>query len=107
MQQISAQQLDAWLRDAARTRPQLIDVREPWEFDVCHIAGSTAMPLNSLPARWMTLDKEADIVMVCHHGARSFQAGLFLEQQGFSRIINLHGGVAAWAQQVDPAMPRY
>jgi rhodanese-related sulfurtransferase len=45
--------------------------------------------------------------MICHHGARSFQVGMFLEQQGFTSVINLHGGVAAWARDVDPTMPTY
>jgi rhodanese-related sulfurtransferase len=53
------------------------------------------------------LKRDEDIVMVCHHGARSFQAGMFLEQMGFSSITNLQGGVAAWARDVDPAMPTY
>jgi rhodanese-related sulfurtransferase len=46
-------------------------------------------------------------VVICHHGARSYQVCMFLEQQGFGKLYNLHGGVAAWAQQVDPAMPTY
>jgi rhodanese-related sulfurtransferase len=63
--------------------------------------------MRALPARTMELARDAEIVMICHHGARSFQAGLFLEQQGFAKVINLQGGVAAWARDVDPAMPTY
>lgn len=107
MQQISANQLKEWLADGQRNAPVLLDVREPWEYEKCHIAGSQLMPMRSLPARYLELARESDIVVICHHGARSFQVGMFLEQQGFTGIINLHGGVAAWARDADPAMPTY
>jgi rhodanese-related sulfurtransferase len=107
MRQMTAAQLKQWLDDPQRAKPVLLDVREPWEFAHCRIAGSLSMPMRGIPVRFRELDKEADIVMVCHHGARSFQAGMFLEQMGFAGIINLHGGVAAWARDVDPAMPTY
>jgi rhodanese-related sulfurtransferase len=96
-----------WLADPQRAKPVLLDVREPWEFETCRIAGSLSMPMRGIPARYHELKRDAEIVMVCHHGARSFQAGMFLEQMGFTGIINLHGGVAAWARDVDPAMPTY
>ena len=107
MQQMTASQLKTWLDDDERSKPVLLDVREPWEFQTCKIASSQSMPMRSVPGRYMELDREADIVVVCHHGARSFQVGLFLEQQGFANIINLYGGVAAWARDVDPSMPTY
>ena len=107
MRQLSAPQLRDWLADAGRTKPLLLDVREPWEFETCRIAGSLSMPMRGIPARYHELKRDEDIVMVCHHGARSFQAGMFLEQMGFSSITNLQGGVAAWARDVDPAMPTY
>jgi rhodanese-related sulfurtransferase len=107
MRQLSAAQLGEWLADAQRTRPVLLDVREPWEFATCSIAGSQSMPLRGLPARYREIRPDQDIVMICHHGARSFQAGMFLEQMGFTGIINLQGGVAAWARDVDPTMPTY
>ena len=107
MEQISATMLNAWLTDATRTKPVMVDVREPWELERCRIEGAQAMPLSSLPLQMNSLAREADTVMICHHGARSFQAGMFLEQQGFSHIINLQGGVAAWARDVDSTMPTY
>ena len=107
MRQLSASQLKDWLADPQRSNPVLLDVREPWEFQTCRIAGSISMPMRAIPARYQELERDADIVMVCHHGARSFQAGMYLEQVGFGNIINLHGGVAAWARDVDPAMPTY
>jgi rhodanese-related sulfurtransferase len=107
MQQITANQLKAWLDDPQRENPQLVDVREPWEFETCKIAGAQLVPMRSIPARHTELNKDVDLVVICHHGARSFQVGQFLEQQGFTRIINLTGGVAAWAHDVDPTMPTY
>ncbi len=107
MRQFSASQLKDWLADAGRDKPVLLDVREPWEFETCRIPGSISMPMRGIPARYPELRRDQDIVMVCHHGARSFQAGMFLEQMGFTSIINLQGGVAAWARDVDPTMPTY
>ena len=92
---------------AGGEKPVLLDVREPWEFEICHIEGSQPMPMGSVPARAGELDAQAETVVICHHGARSAQVGMFLERQGFENVINLAGGVAAWAAQVDPAMPRY
>jgi len=107
MDQITATQLNARLADSAQPPPVLLDVREPWEFAICHIPASILMPLQSVPARHTELPCGAEIVVICHHGARSFQAGMFLEQNGFGAVINLQGGVAAWARDVSPAMPTY
>lgn len=107
MRQLTAPQLRDWLADPARRQPVLLDVREPWEIETCRMAGATPMPMRSVPARFHELDRDAEIVVVCHHGARSYQVAAFLEQQGFANVHNLYGGVAAWAQQVDPTMPTY
>ncbi len=107
MQQLSASQLKAWLDDPARDKPVLLDVREPWELDVCRLSEARSMPMRSVPARHMELKRDAETVIICHHGARSYQVAMFLEFEGFSRIHNLYGGLAAWARDVDPAMPTY
>lgn len=107
MQQMSAAQLAEWLADETRPSPVLLDVREPWEFHAAHIDGSLPMPMNTVPARQEELDPEAPIVCICHHGMRSLQVASFLERNGFTHVVNLSGGVHAWAQQVDPAMPTY
>ncbi len=88
-------------------RPVLLDVREPQEYDICHIPDSVLIPMQQIPQRLNELNKEQEIVVICHHGMRSAQVGMFLEQNGFKNIINLMGGVAAWAEDVDPKMPRY
>lgn len=107
MEQISATLLHSWLADAGRTKPVLIDVREPWEIEHCRIEGAILIPLSTVPSHLPALDREADTVLICHHGARSFQAGMYLEQQGFAHVFNLHGGVAAWARDVDSSMRTY
>ena len=107
MQQITPVQLKEWLDDPARNKPVLIDVREPWEFELCRIPGASLMPMSTIPARVAELDSAADTVLICHHGGRSMQTAMFLQQQGFAKLFNMAGGVAAWATQVDPAMPQY
>lgn len=107
MEQISASFLHTWLSDQSRTKPVLIDVREPWELERCCIAGAISIPLASIPSQTADLARDADTVLICHHGARSFQAGMFLGQHGFSHLFNLQGGVAAWARDVDPQMQTY
>lgn len=109
MQQISPRALLQWLEHPSRAKPRLLDVREPWEYQYCHIPGSDLMPMHSVPARLEELDRHADTVVICHHGMRSMQVARFLEHAGFdpARIHNLQGGVAGWAQTVDPDMPTY
>lgn len=107
MQHITATDLAGWLNDTGRPQPFLLDVRENWEFETCHIAGSTLMPMQTIPARLDDLDEDAEIVCICHHGARSLNVAAFLEHHGFSKVSNLTGGIHAWAVQVDSSMPKY
>lgn len=107
MHQLSVTALKAWLDDPARPRPVLLDVREPWEYETAKLHGSTLVPMRAIPARVQELDREADTVVICHHGGRSMQVAMFLERAGFGRVYNLAGGVDAWARQVDPSMATY
>jgi rhodanese-related sulfurtransferase len=107
VKQISPGQLAAWLADASRPKPVLLDVREPWEYQKAHIAGSMLVPMGELPARLAELDAEREVVAICHHGGRSMQMAMLLEASGFSRVHNLSGGVDAWSRAVDPAVPIY
>jgi rhodanese-related sulfurtransferase len=107
MKTVTAPELAAWLADAQRPRPLLLDVREPWEFQVCNIAGSEHVPMQALPGKLDELDAERDIICICHHGVRSLHVAMFLARQGFERVYNLTGGVDAWARTVDTAMPTY
>jgi rhodanese-related sulfurtransferase len=107
MQHLTAPELATRLADPARPAPVLLDVREPWEFEKCSIADSVPIAMNTIPARMQELDPEAEIVCICHHGARSMQVAAFLERQGFTNVTNLTGGIHAWAQQVDPTVAMY
>jgi rhodanese-related sulfurtransferase len=107
MQQIRARQLADWLADTSRPSPLLLDVRESWEYELCHLPGSQLMPMHTVPLRSDELDRERDIVVICHHGGRSMQVAMFLEHKGFARLHNLSGGVDAWACDIAPDMHRY
>ena len=85
----------------------LLDVREPHEFSMAKIEGSTLIPLGTLPASLNQLDPNDEIVALCHKGMRSADAVGFLLQQGFNNIKNLVGGIDAWSVQVDQTVPRY
>lgn len=106
MQSISPERLKELL-DRGESAPRLIDVRDPWEFEICRIAGSENIPLSELPSLAAQMDRERETVFICHHGMRSQQLADFLESSGFTRIMNLDGGVDAWARSIDPDMPQY
>lgn len=91
----------------AADAPYLLDVREPREYDYCHVEGSVLIPMAELPRRASELPADREIVAICHHGARSFQAAVFLRQSLGLDVANLQGGLAAWARQVDPSMKQY
>lgn len=93
--------------ESKQDRPLLLDVREPWELAICRIEGSESIPMQRIPQSLGQIDRQRPIVCICHHGIRSFQVARFLEYQGFTRVINLEGGVAAWARDLDPAMATY
>lgn len=107
MQHLTAPELATWIADPHRTTPLLLDVREPWEYETCHIADSQLIPMQSIPARINELEEDQQVVCICHHGARSMSVAAFLERNHFTNVINLTGGVHAWAQQVDSTMPVY
>ncbi|SPE34155.1 putative adenylyltransferase/sulfurtransferase MoeZ (Includes: Sulfur carrier protein CysO adenylyltransferase; Sulfur carrier protein CysO sulfurtransferase) [Acidobacteriia bacterium SbA2] len=85
----------------------LIDVREPHEFQICRIPGSTLIPLGEIPNRMHELDSASEIVVHCRSGQRSARAVEFLMKAGFQKIHNLKGGILAWSDQVDPSLPKY
>jgi adenylyltransferase/sulfurtransferase len=87
----------------------LLDVRQPWEHEAARIAGSVLIPLNDLPARLgeLKLEPGQTLVTYCHAGMRSMRAAQFLEQSGFSGVLSLAGGIAAWSAQVDSSIPQY
>ncbi|MBL8708846.1 MAG: sulfurtransferase [Rhodospirillaceae bacterium] len=86
---------------------RMLDVREPWEHKICRIENSHLIPLADLADRSDELSDDMPLVVICHHGARSFHATLWLRQQGFANAVNLAGGIDAWAVEIDPGMQRY
>ena len=103
MVQITAIELNEWLKDAERSDPLLLDVREPDEFAAYRIEGAKLIPMRTIPARLHEIDRKADVVMICRSGARSYHAGMFLKQNGFERVYNLAGGVIAWSSDIERA----
>jgi rhodanese-related sulfurtransferase len=93
--------------DGAENPPLLIDVREPWEYALCHIDNSTLIPMSQVPNVINKLSREQETFLICHHGVRSQRVGLLLKDSGFEKIVNVAGGINAWARQVDLAMSTY
>ena len=85
---------------------QLIDVREPHEYQICNLGGYL-IPLGDLPARMNELDSSREIVAHCRSGVRSAKAVTLLRQAGFAKVKNLAGGILAWSDKVDPSLPKY
>jgi adenylyltransferase/sulfurtransferase len=85
----------------------LIDVREPFEYEIARIEGSRLIPLGELENRISDLPKTGMLVMQCHSGGRSEHAARILREAGFENAVNLEGGIDAWSVEVDPAVPRY
>ena len=102
---ISVQELKARF-DRGET-PQIIDVREPFEFEICRLPGAVLIPLAQLPARLSEIASEREVILQCKVGARSARAAAFLRGQGFANARNLTGGILAWIDQVDPTLPKY
>ena len=96
---------------AARRRqphpPVVLDVREPWEHQIAHIAGARLVPLGSLGAALSTFDPSAEYVVYCHHGIRSERALGILKAAGIANARHLSGGIDSWSVDVDPALARY
>jgi adenylyltransferase/sulfurtransferase len=85
---------------------QLIDVREPHEFQICNLKGEL-IPLAQLPGKLGSLNKDAHIVVHCRSGGRSAKAVTAMRQQGFKNVWNMAGGTLAWSDMIDPSMPKY
>jgi rhodanese-related sulfurtransferase len=85
----------------------LLDVREPFEVATCAIAGSTSIPMRQIPEALPDLPRDRLILALCHHGGRSLRVTQFLRANGFEQVTNVAGGIDAWAQQIDPSLPRY
>ncbi|MGR9072213.1 MAG: rhodanese-like domain-containing protein [Gammaproteobacteria bacterium] len=92
-------------REEAAT--MLLDVREPFEFQFARIAGSVLVPMAQIHQGLDVIDRQRDIVVICHHGIRSQQVAEYLIYRGFEKVFNLTGGIDAWSLDCDPDVPRY
>ena len=116
MQHITPTQLRDWSTPAQAQLPDgqlpvVLDVREPWELQTASVKPQgfelVAMPMRSVPARVTELGRSHPIACLCHHGGRSAQVAMFLINNGFEQVVNIHGGIHAWAQTLDPSVPTY
>ncbi len=105
IQSITPQQLQ--LKKQSQPGLKILDVRETSEFEVAHIADSLLIPLSLIPLKLDQLNRDEELVVLCHHGVRSMMACRFLAQAGFEKLYNLLGGIDAWSQECDPSVPRY
>ena len=114
IEQIRPAALSGWLHAVAGEgvpQPVVLDVREPWEVQTASVAPDgfrlVAIPMQEIPGRLAELDPGTPVACLCHHGARSQRVAMFLQQQGHAPVANLAGGIDAWSQERDPAVPRY
>lgn len=114
IEQLSLENFAAWCSGAMPRQPLVLDVREPWEVQTASVKpdGFTllCMPMQSIPARVAELEQfgaDHPIACLCHHGIRSQQVVRYLMGQGFTDVVNLQGGIEAWAQQVDTSVAQY
>jgi adenylyltransferase/sulfurtransferase len=91
----------------AREQFTLIDVREPWEYEIAKISGARLIPLGELEDRLTEVPRDGIVVVQCHSGVRSEHGAWLLKQAGFENVYNLEGGIEAWSSEVDPTVPRY
>lgn len=104
--EVSVHDLRTALDDPSAT-VQVLDVREPMEHQIVSLPGTTLIPLGELPHRFEELDPDRPCYVLCHHGIRSLRAAAFLAAQGFRDARSVRGGIAAWADEIDPSVPRY
>ena len=101
--EIEPLELDARMR--AGESPQMLDVREPAEWNLSHLAGAHHLPMGRLQHELPPLDREQELVVICRSGNRSQRAAAYLREAGFQRVRNLTGGLARWRRDVDPSLP--
>lgn len=113
IEQVTPRDLPHWLAQAGADgdAPLLLDVREPAEWQIASVRAEGAellqLPMQAIPPRLHELDPDRPVAVLCHHGGRSMQVAMFLQQHGFARVANVAGGIDAWSAQIDPSIPRY
>lgn len=105
MKQFTAEQLKDYIE--AGKDAVILDVRERWEFETCHLENSLHICMSEIPARLDEIDPDNEIIVLCHFGSRSRQVIAYLQTKGYNNLINLEGGIDAWAKSIDTTMPQY
>ncbi len=105
MDEISPQDLKS--RFERGQRPVLLDVRQDWETKLCRLENAMHIPLEEIEFRTEELNPDDEIVVYCHQGVRSAAVATYLREQGFTKAVNLAGGLDLWARTVEPTMRRY
>ena len=115
--QLNAADFPSWRDDAAagNASPVVLDVREPWELQTASVRADgfalLHIPMRDIPAQLAELQQshgaDQPIACLCHHGMRSLQVATYLQQNGFTQVVNLQGGIDAWSKQLDPSVPAY
>ena len=85
----------------------LIDVREPWETQLCRLESALLIPMQQIPEHLDTLPTDRRLLIMCHHGGRSLSVTKYLRTQGRLAVSNVAGGIDAWSEQIDPSVLRY
>ena len=106
MREFEAEELKSYL-ESVDEQPLLLDVRQPWEYQICKLDDSVLIPMSTIPSNLDQLDKHRETVVICHHGVRSRTAAEQILQKGFTNVHNLVGGIDAWSATVDSNVPRY
>ncbi len=94
-------------RDAAPDRTLIIDVREPYELEICRVEGALHIPMRQIPEQIDSLARDQHLLILCHSGGRSGRVTTYLRSQGFTAVSNIAGGIDAWAAEIEPGMRRY
>jgi len=105
MDEISPQDLKS--RFDRGQRPVLLDVRQDWETKLCRLENAMHIPIEEIEFRTEELNPDDEIVVYCHQGVRSAAVAAYLRERGFTKAVNLAGGLDLWARTVEPTMRRY
>jgi rhodanese-related sulfurtransferase len=113
--QVQPSSFAPWIAAQGGVTPLVLDVRETWEFQTASIKPLSQtqafdvlhIPMNEIPQRLAELPQDRPLACLCHHGMRSMNVARWLHAQGYDKVVNLAGGIAAWSAQLDSSVPQY
>lgn len=111
IEHLRPQEWNQWIQTHQKLSPLLLDVREPWEIQKASVKSEgfelLAIPMGTIPEHISKLQPDRPIACLCHHGVRSLRVAQFLEQNGFTHLANITGGIHAWSLELDPSIACY